>query len=133
MSGGPCVRVFRRSRVSAAHSKSLTRSKLISSATQLHSISPTTLLYYFYINFSFLILWNYHDEVTIAHTLYTCFSFDLLCYKRHLRVESWKKLALASFVPCLYCLESITYTFFFNKNKLNKNIEAEIARKIRTI
>ena len=23
--------------------------------------------------------------------------------------------------------------FFFNKNKLNKNIEAEIARKIRTI
>ena len=25
------------------------------------------------------------------------------------------------------------YTLFFNKNKLNKNIEAEIARKIRTI
>ena len=25
------------------------------------------------------------------------------------------------------------HSFFFNKNKLNKNIEAEIARKIRTI
>ena len=30
-------------------------------------------------------------------------------------------------------LRLFIYTLFFNKNKLNKNIEAEIARKIRTI
>ena len=31
------------------------------------------------------------------------------------------------------CLSINIHSFFLNKNKLNKNIEAEIARKIRTI
>ena len=50
--------------------------------------------------------------------------------KRHCK---WKWRLVKMNQLAIYKTWTSIYTLFFNKNKLNKNIEAEIARKIRTI